>query len=115
MKPYYEQYECDSTITTRFKITTGLKTGKDTLLKYKPDNIHMAKQKFCVCHHCEDGQNAKVELELMEAKIHLQCEECSRDAECNVEKKLPKEEKEKIKDVREKVIDYLEHKEIADH
>jgi len=47
--------------------------------------------------------------------IHRNCNNCPRDASCSAEKSLRKEDKEKAKNLREKVAEYLEHKEIADH
>jgi len=54
-----------------------------------------------------------VALEVLTNKVHKECGECPRDETCTAEKKS--EHKDKIKELREGVAEYVEHKEIADH
>lgn len=52
--PYFSQHDTDSAIMDKFKEETKLNYCHTTLLKYKPKDIHIATQQYCVCHHCRD-------------------------------------------------------------
>jgi len=113
--PYYSQHNTDSDIMAKFKEQTGLTYCNSTLLKYKPTDIHIASQQFCVCHHCRDGHDSKVNLETLQKKLHRECEGCSQDENCPKEKSADQVTQQRLKSLRDAVRDYTEHKEIADH
>jgi hypothetical protein len=51
-----------------------------------------------------------VALEILIKQVHKDCVDCPRNETCKVEKKNSR-----IKELRQEVTDYLEHKEIAEH
>jgi len=113
--PYYVQHDTDQAITSKFFSQTGLKFCSSTLLKYKPKDIHHASQKYCVCHHCKEGQDAKEKLRVFRTRLHKNCAGCPQDESCDLEQNLVTDVKEELGALKEEVKSYLEHKKIADH
>jgi len=115
--PYYEQSDTDLNLITKsnFQERTGLKLSYNTIVKYKPKTVHMAKQKWCVCHYCTEGRNKIFELEVHRAKLHRNCQGCAKDDTCVVERQLAGEARLDLNELKEAVKEYREHKEIADH
>jgi len=113
--PYFSQHDTDSAIMSKFKDQTGLDYCNSTLLKYKPIDIHIATQQFCVCHYCREGHDNKQKLSIALTSLHKDCKDCTKDSKCPKERGADREIKEKLADLRQKVEEYKEHKEIADH
>ena len=113
--PYYEQHDTDDAIAKKFRQLYKLKLSTATLNKYKPKTIHAAAQQYCVCHHCKEGQDAKQMLETLRNSIHSKCQQCSRNHECEAEKNLRDEKKEKLQDTLNQCENYKSHKRIANH
>ena len=113
--PYFSQHDTDSAIMSKFKDQTGLNYCHSTLLKYKPTDIHEATQQFCVCHYCREGHDEKQKLSIALSALHKDCKNCSQDQKCPKEKTADRETREKLANFRQKVEDYKEHKDIADH
>ena len=51
-------------------MVTHLDSCRVTLLKYKPDDVHLTQQQYRVCHHCQDGHDQRVELEILTNNVH---------------------------------------------
>ena len=114
--PYYEQRDSDlNLIKTSFTQRTGLTMSYNTIVKYKPKTVHMAKQTYCVCHHCTEGRNKIFELEVHRSKLHRNCNACQKNETCPLEQQLKEEEREGLDKLIDAVKDYREHKKIADH
>eukprot|EP00733_Pompholyxophrys_punicea_P000507 Pompholyxophrys_punicea_v1_NODE_144_length_3209_cov_54.434686.p1 type:complete len:655 gc:universal NODE_144_length_3209_cov_54.434686:2046-82(-) len=114
--PYFEQRQSDSEIVQKFTSLAPFRASAATLKKYKPKTIHSIVQKFCICHHCVEGNDAKQKLMTLRNQIHKECRsQCAKDSTCPVEANLSLSKKVALRKCLDEVKDYKFHKEIADH
>jgi len=113
--PYYSQHDTDLNLFHKFHSMTSLNYCYNTVMRCKPKTIHLAQQQYCICHHCRDGRNKIIELATFRSHLHKDCQNCSLNEDCAVEKNMGNADQETLQTLQDEIQEYRDHKCIADH